>query len=89
MVKSAALSRIDLDGKAEDLLLDSGGASIEESDSDAVGEATRTGSAEGMVRPGLCASITLASRMAGVVLVSSKMSARGSVTSIVPCCTSA
>ncbi len=88
MVKSAALSRMDFEGKAEDSFLGRGEAGVTESESDGVGEARMPGSADGVEisRPGV--SIMPAPRIAGVVRVSRKMSEWRSATKTVSWCTS-
>jgi hypothetical protein len=54
-----------LEGTVEDLLLGLGEAGVEDSESDPVGEATKTGSAEGIVRSFLWALGTSACTKAG------------------------
>ena len=67
MVKSAALSRMDFEGKAEDSFLGRGEAGVEDSESDPVGESTKSESAEGIVRSFLWALLTSARTIAGEI----------------------
>ena len=64
-MRPAALSRTALEGTAEDLLLDLEEGSVEDSESDPIGESAKTGSAEGIVKSFFWVLLTSACTIAG------------------------